>query len=226
MIQGKYQFQPAHPFSPGGEVSGVVAKVGSSVSDLKVGDHVACMNGWGGFAEYVVAERAQMTPVPTAIDFPVAAGMMMTYGTTLHALKQRAQLCAGETILVLGAAGGVGLATVELAKAMGATVIAAASSDEKLAVCKDFGADHVINYSSQDLRKEVKRITDGNGVDVVYDPVGDRYAEPAVRSLAWKGRYLVIGFAAGEIPKIPLYVCFVLLPLSRVVFVSLSKEGM
>ena len=203
MIQGKYQTKPPFPFSPGAEVAGVVREAGAGVDHLPPGTRVLAFVGVGGYAEEVVAEASRVATIPNAMDFATAAGFVITYGTSYHALKDRAQIKPGETLLVLGAAGGVGLAAVELGKIMGARVIAAASSPEKLALCRAHGADELINYSSEDLRGRIKEITSGNGVDVVYDPVGDKYAEPAVRSLAWMGRYLVIGFAAGEIPKIP-----------------------
>lgn len=204
IIQGKYQFQPPFPFSPGGEISGTVSAVGEGVDSLKVGDPVIGMTGWGGFAEKIVADASRIIKIPEGVDLITAAGFSMTYGTSHHALKDRAELKPGETLLVMGAAGGVGLAAVELGKVMGAKVIAAASSDEKLEICKQYGADEVINYETEDMKARLKELTGGEGVDVVYDPVGDRFAEPAIRSMAWKGRYLVVGFAAGEIPKIPL----------------------
>ncbi len=204
IIQNLYQFKPPLPFSPGGEAAGVVDAVGEGVTRYKVGDKVIAMIGNGAFREQFLAAQHQVIPIVGDMPFDVAAGFTMTYGTSHHALKQRARLAAGETLLVLGAAGGVGLAAVELGKLMGAKVIAAASSDEKLALCKEYGADEVINYSTEDLKDRVKQITGGKGVDVVYDPVGDKYAEPAFRSIAWNGRYLVVGFAAGEIPKLPL----------------------
>ena len=174
------------------------------VTHVKAGDAVIAYAGYGGFAEEVVVEARACIPLPPGVDFKVGASFMMTYGTSYHALKDRAQLKAGETLLVLGAAGGVGSAAVELGKLMGARVIAAASSDDKLEACKQLGADATINYAREDLREAMKRITEGKGVDVVYDPVGDKFAEPAMRDMAWGGRYLVIGFAGGEIPKIPL----------------------
>lgn len=204
IIQNKYQFKPPLPFAPGGEVSGTVKAVGEGVKHLKVGDAVFSMTGWGGFAEEVTADAMKTLPMPPGMDFVTAASVMYTYGTSYHALKDRAQLKPGETLLVMGAAGGVGLAAVQLGHLMGAKVIAAASSDEKLAVCRSLGASETINYSTEDLKERVKELTKGKGVNVVYDPVGDRYTEPALRSIAWKGRYLVVGFAAGEIPKIPL----------------------
>jgi NADPH2:quinone reductase len=204
IIQNLYQFKPALPFSPGGEAAGTVDAVGEGVTDLAVGDRVVAMTGSGCFAEFVVASRDQIVPVPGDMPFDVASGFTMTYGTSHHALKQRARLQPGETLLVLGAAGGVGLTAVELGKVMGAKVIAAASSDEKLALCRQYGADEVINYTTDDLKDRVKALTGGRGVDVIYDPVGDRFAEPAFRSIAWNGRYLVVGFAGGAIPALPL----------------------
>jgi NADPH2:quinone reductase len=204
MIQGKYQFKPEMPFSPGGEAAGIVREVGEGVASVKPGDRVIAFTGHGGFAEQVVADAAGIIPIPDAMDFPTASGFVMTYGTSYHALADRARIAPGETLLVLGAAGGVGLTAVELGTQMGARVIAAASSKEKLEVCKDYGAAEVIDYTTEDLRARIKEITGGNGVDVVYDPVGAQFSEPALRSIAWNGRYLVIGFAAGDIPKIPL----------------------
>lgn len=203
-IEGKYQFKPPFPFSPGGEVSGTVTEVGEGVSHLTVGDPVFSLTGHGGFAEEVVTSAATTLPMPAGMNFVTAASTMYTYGTSYHALKDRANLQSGETLLVLGAAGGVGLAAVQLGVLMGARVIAAASSEEKVAVCRQMGATDTINYTTENLRDRIKDLTGSNGVDVVYDPVGDRYAEPAIRSLAWKGRYLVVGFAGGEIPSIPL----------------------
>jgi NADPH2:quinone reductase len=204
IIQNLYQFKPTLPFSPGGEVSGVVKEVGEGVKHLKVGDKVFAMTGWGGMAEEVLVDARRVFPMLPKMDFVTAASVMYNYGTSYHALKDRAELKAGETLLVLGAAGGVGLAAVELGKLMGAKVIAAASTDEKLAICQEKGADFTINYTTEDLREQIKTITEGRGVDVIYDAVGDKFAEPALRSIAWKGRYLVVGFAAGEIPKIAL----------------------
>ncbi|TNE61318.1 MAG: NADPH:quinone oxidoreductase family protein [Alphaproteobacteria bacterium] len=207
IIQGKYQFQPQLPFIPGGEGAGIVRELGEGVSNVKVGDRVIFFHQTGAFAEVIAAPAATLVPIPEGMSFEVAAGFTITYATSYHALKQRAALQAGETVLVLGAAGGVGLATVELAKAMGARVIAAASSDEKLAVCKQAGADELINYSSEDLKERVKAITGGKGVDVIYDPVGGDYTEAALRTMAPGGRLLVIGFAAGDIPRPPLNLC-------------------
>jgi NADPH2:quinone reductase len=204
IIQGKYQFKPEPPFSPGGEVAGVVKDVGEGVTGVRPGDRVIAFSTWGGFAEEMAVEADRLVPMPDGMDYAPASAFILTYGTSYHALKDRAQLKAGETLLVLGASGGVGLAAVQLGKAMGARVIAAASSDVKLAVCKDEGADELINYASDDLRARVKQITAGKGVDVIYDPVGGPYSEPALRDMAWNGRFLVVGFAAGDIPKIPL----------------------
>ena len=204
IIQGKYQIKPPMPFSPGGEVSGIIKEVGEGVSHLKVGDSVFSLTGFGGFAEEVEADAKTTLLMPDGLDYITASSVMYTYGTSYHALKNRAELKAGETLLVMGAAGGVGLAAVELGRIMGVKVIAAASTDEKLALCKKYGATDTINYSTQDLRERIKEITGGKGVDVIYDPVGGKYTEPAFRSIAWKGRYLVIGFAAGDIPSLPL----------------------
>jgi len=204
IIQNLYQFKPALPFTPGGEAAGVVDAIGEGIDDLSIGDRVVAMTGNGCYAEAVIANRAQVVPIPGDMPFDVASGFTMTYGTSHHALKQRARLQPGETLLVLGAAGGVGLAAVELGKLMGAHVIAAASTEEKLQVCRDYGADETINYATTNLKDEVKRLTGGKGVDVVYDPVGDRLAEPAFRGMAWNGRYLVVGFAGGDIPSLPL----------------------
>lgn len=203
IIQDKYQFHPPLPFSPGGEVAGIIISVGEKVKHLKMGDSVLALCGWGGFAEEVAVNAKRVFPMPPEMDFITAATTLYTYGTSYHALKDRASLKSGEILLVLGAAGGVGLAAVELGKQMGATVIAAASTDEKLAVCKDKGADFIINYSKEDLKARIKEITADRGVDVVYDPIGGSLSEVALRSIAWKGRYLVVGFAAGDIPKFP-----------------------
>ena len=204
IIQGKYQFQPELPFIPGGECAGVVEQVGAAVTRWKVGDEVIHSGGSGSFCEEIVANELAVLPKPPALSFEAAAGITITYLTSYHALLQRANIQPGETLLVLGAAGGVGSTAVELGKALGATVIAAASSDDKLALCTKLGADHVINYSNESLKDRVKELTGGAGVDVVYDPVGGDFSEPAVRSMGWKGRYLVIGFASGPIPSIPL----------------------
>ncbi len=204
IIENKYQLKPALPFSPGGEVAGVVAEVGPGVTTVAAGDRVILVSGYGGFAERVVAPAAALLPVPDGMDLTTAAGFVMAYGTSYHALHDRAQLQPGETLLVLGAAGGVGLAAVELGHDMGAMVIAAASSEAKLEVCREHGASATIDYGRDNLRDRIKELTDGRGADVIYDPVGGELAEPAVRSLAWNGRYLVVGFAAGTIPNIPL----------------------
>jgi NADPH2:quinone reductase len=204
IIQNKYQFKPELPFSPGGEVAGIIKEVGEGVSHLNIGDTVIAMTGWGGFAEEVLTDASRVFPVPPVFDFKTAATFAYVFGTSYHALKDRAQLKEGETVLVLGASGGVGLAAVQLAKVMGAKVIAAASTEAKLAVCSQYGADAVVNYTDDNWREQIKTLTDGKGVDVVYDAVGGHYAEPALRSMAWNGRYLVVGFAAGGIPKIPL----------------------
>ena len=204
IIQGKYQFKPEPPFSPGGEVAGVVKELGANVTGVKVGDRVIAAATFGGFAEEMLCDADRLTPIPDSMDFVPASAFLLTYGTSYHALKDRAHLKAGETLLVLGASGGVGLAAVQLGKAMGARVIAAASSDAKLDVCRQNGADEVINYASDDLRSRVKALTAGKGVDVIYDPVGGPYSEPALRDMAWNGRFLVVGFAAGDIPKVPL----------------------
>jgi NADPH2:quinone reductase len=204
IIQGKYQFQPELPFIPGNECSGVVEAVGAAVTRYKPGDKVISAAGTGAFCERISANENGVFPMPKGLSFEQAAGISITYFTSYYALKQRANIQPGETLLVLGAAGGVGTTAIELGKLMGAKVIAAASSDEKLELCKQLGADEVINYSTTSLKDAVKELTGGRGVDVVYDPVGGDYAEPAIRSMAWNGRYLVIGFASGPIPKIPL----------------------
>jgi NADPH2:quinone reductase len=204
LISGKYQFKPPMPFAPGGEVAGIVKAVGAEVTQFQVGDRVAAFTGWGGFAEEVVTDVSRVQPLPDEIDFATGAACSMTYATAYYALKDRGQLKAGEKLLVLGASGGVGLASIEIGKAMGAHVIAATSSAEKLEVCQQHGADKVINYTTEDLKERVKALTGGNGVDVIFDPVGGAYAEPALRGMTWRGRYLVIGFAAGDIPRIPL----------------------
>ena len=204
LVQGKYQTKPPLPFSPGLEVAGIVKEVGEGVTDLKVGQRVIAFPGSGGLAEEVAVDGWLTFPMPDSMSFADGAGFLITYATSHHALKPRGKLQPGETLLVLGAAGGVGLTAVELGKVMGAKVIAAASSDEKLALTKEYGADETINYKTENLRDRLKAITGGKGVDVVYDPVGGELAELSVRSLAWLGRFLVIGFAAGDIPKIPL----------------------
>lgn len=201
---GKYQFKPQPPFSPGLEAAGVVMAIGDGVTTTRPGARVAFTTGHGAFAERVVVPEHALVPLPDAVDFTVGAATLLTYGTTMHALVDRARLGADETLLVLGAAGGVGIAAVELGKLLGAHVIAAAGSDERVAFCRDHGADEGIVYTREDLKERVKQLTRGAGANVIYDAVGGPYAEPALRSIAWEGRYLVVGFAAGEIPKIPL----------------------
>ncbi|MBL7847772.1 MAG: zinc-binding dehydrogenase [Cyclobacteriaceae bacterium] len=203
IIQNKYQFKPPLPFSPGGEVSGEVIAVGEQVKHVKAGDRVIALCGWGGFAEQVVVSGARVFPMPKGMDFITGASTLYTYGTSYHALKDRAQLKKDETVLVLGAGGGVGLAAVELAVTLGATVIAAASTEDKLHACAEKGAKYLINYSNEDLRARIKEITQDRGVDVVYDPIGGELATEALRSMAWRGRYLVVGFASGTIPQFP-----------------------
>ena len=203
IIQDKYQFKPERPFAPGGEVAGTIVETGEGVDHLQPGMRVLALCGWGGFADQVVVAANRVFPIPDQLDSVTAATTLYTYGTALHALQDRARLKEGETVLVLGAAGGGGLAAVELATVMGATVIAAASTDDKLGVCREKGARHTINYATEDLRERMKEIIGKKGVDVVVDPVGGTYAEAALRSMAWEGRYLVIGFAAGDIPKLP-----------------------
>ncbi|MGI9287039.1 MAG: NADPH:quinone oxidoreductase family protein [Pseudomonadales bacterium] len=202
-IQGKYQVQPPLPFNCGGEGAGIVIAVGTNVSKCKVGDRVIAV-GSGAFSEKMLTTEPYVIPMPDSMDFRTGAGFTTTYGTSYYALRQRAQIKEGETLLVLGAGGGVGTSAVELGKAMGATVIAAASSAEKLALAKELGADQLVNYSEQNLKETVKELTGGKGADVIYDPVGSDFSEQALRAIAWNGRFLVIGFAAGDIPKIPL----------------------
>ena len=204
IIAGKYQVKPPMPFSPAAEFSGTVAKLGPGVSGLKVGDRVLGYGGHGAAREFIAMAADRLVKLPDAVDFDQAAGLSVTYGTTLYALKDRAQLNSGETLAVLGASGGVGLAAVELGKLMGARVIACASSAEKVAFTREHGADDGIDYSNEDLKDALRRVTGGRGADVIYDPVGGAYSEAALRSIAWLGRFLVIGFAAGEIPKLPL----------------------
>jgi NADPH2:quinone reductase len=204
IIQKKYQMQPALPFSPGSEAAGEVVAVGAGVTHVKPGDAVMAYAGIGCFAEEVVAPADKVMKIPAGVSYEVAAAFTLTYGTSWHAIRDRAALQPGETMLVLGAAGGVGLSAIEIGKAIGARVIAAASTDEKLAVCREHGADATINYEKEDLREAIKRETGGKGPDVIYDPVGGKFAEPAFRSIGWRGRYLVIGFAAGQIPSIAL----------------------
>lgn len=203
IIEGKYQFKPPFPFSPGGEAAGVISAVGENVSHLNVGDRVMALTGWGSCAEQIAVPAYNILPMPDAMDFTTAAAFSMTYGTAMHALKQRGALQAGETLLVLGASGGVGLAAIEIGKAMGARVIAAASSAEKLEVARQAGADELINYQDEDVRERLKTLTKGQGVDVIIDPVGGDLFETVFRSIAWNGRMLVIGFASGTIPSLP-----------------------
>lgn len=204
LVQGKYQAAPAFPFSPGSEIAGFVRAVGANVSTLAVGDKAIAFTGSGGYAEQVAVDAARVFKAPDGMDWDVAGGFLITYATAYHALKDQARMRSGETLLVLGAAGGVGLAAVELGAAMGARVIAAASSDDKLALARRHGATDAINYATDDLRARLKELSKGGGVDVVFDPVGGALSEAAIRSLAWGGRHLVIGFASGDIPKIPL----------------------
>lgn len=203
IIEGKYQFKPPFPFSPGGEAAGVISAVGENVSHLNLGDRVMALTGWGSCAEQIAVPAYNILPMPDAMDFTTGAAFSMTYGTAMHALKQRGALQAGETLLVLGASGGVGLAAIEIGKAMGARVIAAASSAEKLEVARQAGADELINYQDEDVRERLKTLTKGQGVDVVIDPVGGDLFETVFRSIAWNGRMLVIGFASGTIPSLP-----------------------
>ena len=204
IIQNKYQVKPPLPFSPGSELSGLVKSVGAGVTRWKPGDPVMAITGYGAFAEEVKADVNRLLPIPAGMDFVSAAAFGLTYATSEHALCDRGDLKAGETLLVLGASGGVGIAAIEIGKVLGARVIACASTDDKLAVCREHGADDTINYATEDLRERIKAITGGQGADVVYDPVGGTYTELALRSIAWRGRLLVVGFAAGDIPKIPL----------------------
>ena len=204
IVQNKYQFKPELPFVPGSEYAGVIEAVGEGVTGLQVGQAVACLSGTGGFGTHTIAPAALCMPLPEGFSHVDAAAFIMIYATSWHALMDRAQLKAGETVLVLGAAGGVGTAAIQIAKAAGARVIAAASTDEKCALCTSLGADATINYSTGNLRDSIKALTDGKGPDVIYDPVGGDFAEPAFRSIAWRGRYLVVGFASGPIPSLPL----------------------
>jgi NADPH2:quinone reductase len=204
MVQGLYQVKPPLPFTPGAEIAGTVTAVGAEVKHYKAGDRVIALISTGGFAEECLADAARAMPLPAGMDFDMGAALLLTYCTSLHGLKDCGHLKAGETLVVLGAAGGVGISAIEIGKAMGARVIAAASSDDKLELCRKVGADETINYSTENLKDRINELTGGKGADVVYDPVGGPYTEPAVRALAWRGRLLIIGFAAGEIPKIPL----------------------
>ena len=204
MVQGLYQFKAEPPFVPGAEGAGVILEVGNDVTDLTPGDRVMAVGLTGAFAEQWAVDAASVTPLPDDIDFTTGAALMLTYGTAYHALVQRAALEADETLLVLGAAGGVGSAAVDIAKTFGSTVVAAASTEEKLEFCRSIGADATIDYSTENLKERIKEITGGKGADVVFDPVGGDLSEQALRSISWRGRYLVIGFASGDIPKIPL----------------------
>lgn len=204
IIAGKYQTKPAFPFSPSAEFAGVVESLAPDVTALKVGDRVLGFTGYGAARQRIALPADKLTPIPDSLDFDRAAGLCVTYGTTLHALKDRARLRAGETLAVLGASGGTGLAAIELGKIMGARVIACASSADKIAFARRHGADEGIDYGTEDLKNALRRLTDGRGADVIYDPVGGAYTEPALRSIAWEGRFLVVGFAAGDIPKLPL----------------------
>jgi len=204
IIAGKYQLKPTLPFSPAAEFSGVVETIGDGVTMVKPGDRVVASMGYGAAREKVLIRADKLVKLPDNLDFERAAGLIITYGTTLHALKDRAKLQPGETLAVLGASGGVGIAAVELGKLMGARVIACASADNKLAFTREHGADETINYAKEDVKEGLRRVTGGNGPNVIYDPVGGSYAESALRAIAWQGRFLVVGFAAGEIPKLPL----------------------
>lgn len=203
IVQNKYQMKPALPFVPGSEYAGVIDAVGSDVKHLKVGQTVACLSGTGGFATHTLAPAKLCLPLTPSFNAVDAAAFIMIYATSYHALVDRAELQAGETVLILGAAGGVGSSAIQIAKAVGAKVIAAASTDEKCALCRQLGADEVINYTNGDFREQIKALTQGKGPDVIYDPVGGEFSEPAFRSIAWRGRYLVVGFAAGPIPALP-----------------------
>ncbi len=204
LTRGKYQFRPEPPFSPGGEAAGVVSAVGPGVTSVAVGDRVAATVVYGAFCERLVVPELSAVKLPDGVGAEVGSATLLAYATTYHALVDRAQLQKGETLLVLGAAGGVGLAAIELGVLLGARVIAAASTDEKLAFCREHGAQETICYAREDLKERVKALTGGSGADVIYDPVGGPYTEPSLRAIAWQGRYLVVGFAAGDIPKIPL----------------------
>jgi NADPH2:quinone reductase len=204
IIENKYQVKAAPPFSPGSELAGVIKEVGPGVEGLRQGDRLMAVTIAGAFAEEAKVDAGRVVPMPAEMDFATAAALLFTYGTMDHALRDRGAVTSGETVLVLGASGGIGLASIEIAKVLGARVIACASSDEKLAVCRAHGADEAINYASEDLRERIKALTAGRGLDVIVDPVGGPYTEPALRSIAWRGRLIVIGFAAGDIPKIPL----------------------
>lgn len=204
VIQNKYQVKPPLPFSPGSEMAGIVKSLGEGVTEARPGDRVIAFSAYGAFAEEVVVDAARLIPIPEGMDYVTAASFLLTYGTSHHALCNRADAKPGETLLVLGAAGGVGIAAIEIGKILGLRVIACASSEDKLAVCREHGADETINYATEDLRERIKALAGGKGVDIIYDPVGGAYAEAALRSSNWRARFLVIGFAGGDIPKIPL----------------------
>ena len=204
IIQDRYQIKPPLPFSPGSEMAGVIKQVGAGVSSVQPGERVMAFSAFGAFAEEAIVDAARLVPMPLEMDFVTAAAFLLTYGTAHHALRHRGQVKQGETLLVLGAAGGVGIAAIEVGKVLGLHVIACASSDDKLALCREHGADETINYASEDLRERIKALTGGKGVDIIYDPVGGAYSEAALRSSSWRARLLVIGFAGGDIPKIPL----------------------
>lgn len=204
LLQDRYQFRPERPFSPGGECAGIIESVGHDVIGLQPGDRVVAYVKWGAVREKIAVDAHQAIVMPDELDFEHAAGLIVTYGTSLHAYRDRAQLKAGDWVVVLGASGGVGQAAIEIAKLLGARVLACASSDEKLAFCRNCGADETINYAKEDLKTGIKALTQGQGADIVYDPVGGVYSEAALRAIAWNGRFLVIGFASGDIPSIPL----------------------
>lgn len=204
IIQGKYQFKADPPFIPGSDFSGIVSRIGSEVKDFQLGDEVIGMAKFGGFAEQIAVNSEFLIKKPSDMPFDEASCFLYTYSTAYYALKHRADIKAGDRVVVLGASGGVGLAAVELANSLGASVIAAASSEEKLNICKQYGADHTINYSKEDLKIRIKELTRGKGANIIFDPIGGSYSEPALRGIAWKGHYLVVGFAAGDIPRIPL----------------------
>jgi NADPH2:quinone reductase len=204
MVQGKYQTKPAFPFSPAAEIAGVVESVGAGVADLTVGDRVVSSIGYNGAREKVAAPAAMTVKIPDSLDYDRAAGVILIYSTALHALEDRADPKPGETLVVLGAAGGTGLAAIEIGKLMGLRVVACASSDDKLQFCKRHGADILLNYAKEDLKEGLKKIGGAKGIDIVFDPVGGDFTEAALRSLGWEGRLLVIGFASGPIPRIPL----------------------
>lgn len=204
IVADRYQFRPERPFSPGGEIAGVVESLGPGVQGVAVGDRVVAYLKWGGAREKVVVPVGDLVPMPDGLDFVAASTLSVTYGTAVHGLADRGAVRPGETVAILGASGGVGQAAIEVAKLLGARVIACAKGADKLAFCRRIGADETVDYDTEDLKERLKALTDGRGVDVVYDAVGDRFAEPAIRAMAWRGRFLVVGFAAGAIPRIPL----------------------